>query len=79
MALHDEILINILRGKIPRKFKTADLKKRPVVGRTDYFQIGEREIKKMRSIPYHPITVFQGTAIKKETTLRKVAPQRFTG
>ena len=46
MALHDEILIDILRGKIPRKFKTADLKKRPVVGRTDYFQIGEKEYKK---------------------------------
>ena len=46
MALHDEILIDILRGRIPRRFKTADLKKRPVTGKIDYFKIGEKEYKK---------------------------------
>jgi hypothetical protein len=39
-------MIDIIRGKIPKRFKTADLKKRQVPGKIDHFKIGEKEYKK---------------------------------
>ena len=53
MALHDEILIDILVGIIPRRFRVADLKKRPVAGSTSQYNVGRGTYKKnaLNSIP----------------------------
>ncbi len=42
MALHDEIMRAILRGELPWRFKTRDLKNRPA-NRDGYFKVGNGE------------------------------------
>jgi len=77
MALHDEILSDILRGRIPRRFKTADLKNRPVTGKIDYFKIGEKEYKKnaINTIPSNHSISKDGT--QKGDYVKKGRPAAF--
>jgi hypothetical protein len=62
MALHDEILRDILAGRVPRRFKIADLK--TISGtRPRYYRVGNGEYAEnaINTIPRnHSVRMFEG-------------------